>query len=85
VILLHFVSPKCPPVTHALLGCKTLKLAADGSLTIYVQADSPGNDKESSWLPAPKKGEFSLYVRAYWPKAAITYGSWTPPPVQRVN
>lgn len=34
-------------------------------------------------LPAPKDADFSLYVRAYWPKAAITDGSWTPPPVER--
>jgi hypothetical protein len=28
---------------------------------------------------------FSLYIRAYWPKATILDGSWTPPPVVRVN
>jgi hypothetical protein len=27
----------------------------DGSLTIYVQRDSPGRDKESNWLPAPQR------------------------------
>jgi hypothetical protein len=25
-------------------------------------------------LPAPKGEDFSLYVRAYWPKAAVTDG-----------
>jgi hypothetical protein len=30
-----------------------LKKDADGSLTIYLQKDSPGTDKESNWLPAP--------------------------------
>ena len=30
-----------------------LKKNADGSITIYVQKDSPGKDKESNWLPAP--------------------------------
>jgi hypothetical protein len=34
-------------------------------------------------LPAPKFGDFSLYVRAYWPKVAVTDGSWTQPPVER--
>lgn len=33
----------------------------------------------------PENRDFSLYVRAYWPQATITDGSWTPPPVQRVN
>ena len=56
---------------------------ADGSLTLYVQYKSPGKDKESNWLPAPKGADFSLYVRAYWPKPAITSGKWTPPPVLR--
>ncbi|RWQ15773.1 DUF1254 domain-containing protein [Mesorhizobium sp.] len=69
------------------LGTKNtnLKLGIDGSLTIYVQSDSPGPDKESNWLPAPKDGDFSLYMRAYWPKTAIIDGSWGPPGVQKVN
>jgi hypothetical protein len=64
---------------------KDLKLAADGSLTIYVQADAPADPvQRANWLPAPS-GEFSLYVRAYWPKAAVMDGSWTPPPVNKEN
>ncbi|HKA02662.1 MAG TPA: DUF1254 domain-containing protein, partial [Candidatus Solibacter sp.] len=31
-----------------------LKRDGDGGLTIYVQQESPGKDKESNWLPAPK-------------------------------
>jgi hypothetical protein len=30
-----------------------LKKSADGSLTLYLQKESPGADKESNWLPAP--------------------------------
>lgn len=64
---------------------KDLKFAADGSLTIYVQADAPTDPiQRANWLPAPK-GDFSLYIRAYWPKAAVTEGSWAPPAVQHVN
>ena len=36
-------------------------------------------------LPAPKTGDFSLYIRSYWPKAPITDGSWTPPAVRKVD
>ena len=63
---------------------KTLKTNADGSLTLYVQTDPPEEGKRSNWLPAPK-GEFSLYIRCYWPEAVINEGKWTPPAVNRVE
>ena len=64
---------------------KDLQYAADGSLTIYVQADEPKDPAQrANWLPAPK-GEFSLYVRTYWPKTPATDGSWTPPAVKRTE
>jgi hypothetical protein len=50
-----------------------------------VQADPPPEPARANWLPAPRSADFSLYMRAYWPKAAITDGSWTPPAVQLVN
>jgi hypothetical protein len=81
----HFFAPNALKRYSVGTKNKALQVESDGSLTIYVQADSPGADKESNWLPAPKDADFSLYVRAYWPKAAITDGSWTPPPVQRAN
>jgi len=58
----------------------------DGSVDMYLQAASPGKDKESNWLPAPK-GKFKLVMRIYSPKGtppSILDGSWTPPPVRRV-
>jgi hypothetical protein len=61
-----------------------LKRDADGAITIYVQNESPGSDKESNWLPAPK-GPFFSVLRLYWPKAAAVDGKWTAPPLQRVN
>jgi hypothetical protein len=54
--------------------------SADGSLTLYAGATSPGKDKETNWLPAPA-GTLSLYIRAYWGEKAILDGSWTPPSV----
>jgi hypothetical protein len=60
---------------------KSMKRNADGSLTIYVQNSSPGADKETNWLPAPKE-DFSLYIRAYWPRAEITEGTWMPPLIE---
>jgi hypothetical protein len=75
------------PINRFSVGTKNkdLKLGADGSLTIYVQADAPADPTQrANWLPAPS-GDFSLYVRAYWPTSEITEGSWTPPPVLRVG
>jgi len=64
-----------------------LKYDADGSLTLYFQAESPGKDKEANWLPAPK-GPFIPMLRMYWPKdtdPSILNGTWTPPPVMKTN
>jgi hypothetical protein len=63
---------------------KAMKTNPDGSLTIYVQNASPGADKQENWLPAPKDN-FSLYIRAYWPKEEITSGKWIPPLVKTVH
>jgi hypothetical protein len=60
-----------------------MKKNADGSLTLYIQKDSPGKDKESNWLPAPK-GPFAMAMRLYWPKEAALRGQWTAPPLQAV-
>ena len=40
------------------------KIAADGSLVIYIQKDSPGADKEANWLPAPDS-PFSAVLRVW--------------------
>jgi hypothetical protein len=63
---------------------KNLKYNADGSLTLYAGAKSPGADKESNWLPAPS-GTFSLYIRAYWAEQATIDGTWQPPKVEKVK
>ena len=59
----------------------------DGSLTIYVQKDSPGKAKESNWLPAPNGNPY-LVMRLYWPKVEAPSilppgsGSWSPPGIE---
>ncbi|SDH33082.1 DUF1254 domain-containing protein [Bosea robiniae] len=75
------------PINRFSVGTKNkdLKLNTDGSLTIYVQSEAPSDPAQrANWLPAPK-GDFSLYVRAYWPKAEVMQGAWTPPPVLKAN
>jgi hypothetical protein len=64
-----------------------LKVNADGSADLYIQHESPGKDKESNWLPAPK-GEFVLMMRLYWPKEkapSILDGSWKVPEVKEAS
>ena len=66
------------------LGTKNpdLVYGDDGSLTLYVGNTRPADAPESNWLPAPA-AEFSLFLRAYWPRPEILDGEWTPPRVQR--
>lgn len=56
----------------------------DGSLTIYVQHESPGKDKEVNWLPTPK-GEFFIVFRLYAPGKDIVEQTWQPPGLQKVD
>jgi len=69
------------PINRYLINSPMLPLMkkdAEGGLTIYIQNEPPGKDKESNWLPAPK-GPFAMYMRLYWPAEAALDGSWTKP------
>jgi hypothetical protein len=81
------------PIDRYLINSPMLpgmKTNADGSLTIYIQKDSPGKDKEANWLPAPN-GPIYMVMRLYWPKTEnpsvlpAGSGTWSPPPVVRVK
>ena len=78
------------PIGRYLLNSPMLpgmKKNADGSLTLYIQKDSPGTDKESNWLPAPDDLIY-LVMRLYWPKETPPSilppgaGTWKPPGVE---
>ena len=68
----------------------TMKKNADGSLTLYIQKDSPEADKEANWLPAPD-GPIYLVMRLYWPKGTppsilpVGEGTWQPPAIVKVK
>lgn len=75
------------PINRYLINSPMLpdmKKNDDGSLTLYIQKDSPGKDKEANWLPAPD-GTIYLVMRLYWPKTEAPSilpagsGSWNPP------
>ncbi len=69
-----------------------MKKNADGSLTLYIQKDSPGADKESNWLPAPNDLIY-LVMRLYWPSPETETpsilpagkGTWKPPGLVKVK
>jgi hypothetical protein len=77
------------PINRYLINSPMLpamKRNADGSLTLYIQKNSPGKEKEANWLPAPN-GTIYLAMRLYWPKETppsilpAGAGTWQPPPV----
>jgi len=80
------------PVNRYLINSPMLdglQKNADGSLTLYLQKDSPGPDKESNWLPAPD-GPIYLVMRLYWPRTEPPSilppgeGTWQPPALVQV-
>lgn len=81
------------PINRYLINSPMLpgmKKNSDGSLTLYIQKDSPSADKKANWLPAPD-GTVYLVMRLYWPKETppsilpAGEGTWQPPPVQAVQ
>jgi hypothetical protein len=77
------------PINRYLINSPMLpdmKTNPDGSLSLYIQKESPGKDKESNWLPAPD-GTIYLVMRLYWPKETppsilpVGEGTWKPPAV----
>ena len=73
------------PLSRYALGDRSgMKSSDDGSLTLYIQNESPGKDKESNWLPAPKD-DFKLALRLYAPKKEVADGTWAPPAVKQVS
>ncbi|TYO66044.1 DUF1254 domain-containing protein [Bradyrhizobium hipponense] len=80
------------PINRYLINSPMLpamKKNADGSLTLYIQKESPGADKEANWLPAPDD-KIYLVMRLYWPKPTppsilpAGEGTWQPPGIKRV-
>ena len=71
---------------YTLSSRNNLTANADGTTDLLIQADDPGADRQSNWLPAPRDG-FVLMFRLYWPMSAPAFsvldGSWNPPVVTR--
>ncbi len=81
------------PINRYLINSPMLpdmKKNEDGSLTLHIQKDSPGPDKEANWLPAPD-GPIYLVMRLYWPKTEAPSvlppgeGTWNPPAIVKAD
>jgi hypothetical protein len=81
------------PINRYLINSpmlSSMEKNADGSLTLYIQKDSPGADKEANWLPAPNDTIY-LVMRLYWPDPnppsilPAGKGTWKPPAVVRAS
>ena len=80
----YFLLPN--PIHRAAIRdrAKRLTYNADGSLDIYLQADSPGPDKESNWLPITK-GESTVTFRVYLPQQSLLNGTYKLPPIETIE
>jgi hypothetical protein len=61
-----------------------LRRDPDGGITLYLQHDTPGADKEANWLPAPA-GPFWTTLRLYWPRPEALDGRWQQPPLTKAE
>jgi hypothetical protein len=78
---------KNPINRQSISARQDLMANADGSVDIYIQNESPGADKESNWLPAPKD-KFILMMRLYWPSdkaPSLIDGTWKIPAVKVIE
>jgi hypothetical protein len=79
----HFFFVPNPINRYTLSARNEFVKNADGSVDLYLQAESPGKAREANWLPAPR-ARFIPMLRLYWPKEmppSILDGSWKPPAV----
>jgi hypothetical protein len=74
------------PIDRFSLGdrSKGLKRDSDGELSIYIQHETPGEDNESNWLPAPES-QFFVILRMYQPQQEALEATWAALPVEKVG
>ena len=81
------------PIDRYLINAPMLdqmRRNADGSLTIHIQKDDPGEAMRANWLPAPN-GPVYMVMRLYWPKTEAPSilpagrGAWQPPGIVKVG
>lgn len=59
-----------------------MKRDADGSIRLHLQYESPGEGRESNWLPVPQQ-PFQIVARLYWPLEELLNGAYLPPGIEK--
>jgi hypothetical protein len=75
------------PLNRYLLNSPMMEqfvMNEDGSLTFYIQKESPDKELEANWLPAPD-GPFYVTMRLYGPQKEALEGTWVNPPLVKVS
>lgn len=77
-----FLAPN--PQKRYSIGDRTpgLRRGPDGSLDLWIARSDPGGERTANWLPAPASGPFTLSMRCYYPKPALSDGRYRLPPVR---
>lgn len=71
-----------PANKYAVRSGDSLAFGADGSLTLQVQTEPPGDpEMRANWLPTPAEGEFGLKLRIYVGDDEVTSGRYVPPAI----
>jgi hypothetical protein len=74
------------PIDRYSIGSATdsLHAAADGTITIRIQHESPGTDLEGNWLPA-SAGAFRPILRMYAPGSDVLDGTYVLPAIRKLG
>lgn len=74
------------PVDRYAAGDRTgLVRDPDGGLTIYLQPESPGDEREANWLPTSGEHTWFVVLRLYRPHSQVVDATWRCPGLKRVG
>jgi hypothetical protein len=75
------------PINRYSIGDRTPGLVtdSDGTLTLSLQPDSPGPDREANWLPIPTRGGWFIMLRMYLPRSEVVDAQWECPPIKLLS
>lgn len=72
------------PLNRYSVGSRShLRQGANGSITLYLQADDPGGEKSGNWLPTESGKRFLMILRGYEPQGDFAALTWPGPVVSR--